>query len=192
MAFSRAPQAFLLEMALTGPEALFRMNDETFMVLSDPISIHAVLNGKLDDFEKGATVEIPRASWREGIITVEGDGWAEQHAMFAPLFTRRRLRQLEPLIAALVRRMISTWAALPANEPVDLLAAANRLAFDIVSIGLLGITDPHLADDLFQTLGDLERVETVRLNYLVKRFPPRPRSTSDAAPTLKLWSAWTA
>jgi len=170
MAFSRAPQQFLLNLALAGSDARFRMNDEIFLVLSEPRSIHAVLNGKLDDFEKGATVEIPRASWRDGIITVEGEGWTEQHAMFAPLFARRRVRQLEPLIAKLVTRLTETWAALPAGAQVDLLAAANRLAFDIVSIGLLGITDTDLADDLFQTLGDLERVETVGLNYLVKRL----------------------
>jgi cytochrome P450 len=51
-----------------------------------------------------------------------------------------------------------------------MLAAANRLAFDVVGIGLLGITDEALADNLFHTLGELERAETVRLNYLVKRF----------------------
>jgi cytochrome P450 len=170
MQFSRAPQQFLLDMAFTGPAARFRMNDETFLVLSDPTSIHAVLNGGFDDFEKGATVEIPRASWRDGIITVEGEGWTEQHAMFAPLFARRRVRQLESFIAQRVMRQIEIWAALPAGEPVDMLAAASRLAFDIVAIGLLGITDETLADGLFDTLGELERVETVRLNYLVKRF----------------------
>ena len=169
-AFSRAPQQFLLNLALAGSDARFRMNDEIFLVLSEPTSIHAVLNGKLDDFEKGATVEIPRAFGRDGIITVEGEGWTEQHAMFAPLFARRRVRQLEPLIAKLVTRLTDTWAALPAGAQVDLLAAAYRLAFDIVSIGLLGITDTDLADDLFQTLGDIERVETVRLHYLVKRL----------------------
>src|ERR1700720_78987 len=96
MAFSRAPQQFLLNLALADSDARFRMNDEIFLVLSEPRSIHAVLNGELDDFEKGATVEIPRASWRDGIITVEGEGWTEQRAMFAPLFARRRVRQLEP------------------------------------------------------------------------------------------------
>jgi cytochrome P450 len=170
MRFCRAPQQFLLDMASSEPAARFRMNDETFLVLSDPTSIHAVLNGKLDFFEKGAMVEIARTSWRDGIITVEGRGWTEQHAMLAPLFARRRMRQLEPFIADLVTRLIGKWAALPDGEPVDILAAANRLAFDLVAIGLLGITDEALADGLFDTLGELERAETVRLNYLVKRF----------------------
>jgi len=170
MAFAQAPQRFLLDLALSASTPWFRMNDETFLVLSDPASIHAVMNGKLGDFEKGATVEIPRASWRDGIITVEGEGWVEQHAMFAPLFTRRRVRQLEPLICDRVSRLLKTWSDLQPGEPVDLLAATSRLAFDVVAIGLLGITDTALADDLFRTLGDLERVETVRITYLVKRM----------------------
>ncbi|WP_454759748.1 cytochrome P450 [Caulobacter segnis] len=170
MAFAQAPQQFLLDLALSGSNPWFRMNDETFLVLSDPASIHAVMNGKLDDFEKGATGEIPRVSWRDGIITVDGEGWVEQHAMFAPQFARRRIRQLEPLIRERVCCLMETWAALPPGEPVDLLTAASRLAFDVVAIGLLGITDTALADDLFQTLGDLERVETVRITYLVKRM----------------------
>ncbi|WP_454715784.1 cytochrome P450 [Caulobacter segnis] len=177
MAFARAPQQFLLDLALSGSNPWFRMNDETFLVLSDPASIHAVMNGKLDDFEKGATGEIPRVSWRDGIITVDGEGWVEQHAMFAPQFARRRIRQLEPLIRERVCSLMETWAALPPGEPVDLLTAASRLAFDVVAIGLLGITDTALADDLFQTLGDLERVETVRITYLVKRM----RATASAS-----------
>jgi cytochrome P450 len=180
MAFAQAPQQFLLDLALSGSKPRFRINDETFLVLSDPASMHAVLNGKLDDFEKGATVEIPRASWRDGIITVEGDGWVEQHAMFAPMFTRRRVRQLEPLIRERVNSLIETWSDLPPGEPVNLLKAASRLAFDVVAIGLLGVTDPALADDLFQTLGDLERVETVRITYLVKRM--RASAHSGAFP----------
>lgn len=170
MAFAKAPQQFLLDLALSTPDPRFRINEETFLVLSDPVSMHAVLNGKLDDFEKGATAEIPRVSWRDGIITVEGEGWVEQHGMFAPLFIRRRVRQLEPLISERVSRLIETWSALPPGEPVDLLMEASRLAFDVVAIGLLGVTDTALADDLFRTLGDLERVETVRITYLVKRM----------------------
>lgn len=170
MAFAQAPQDFLLGLALSGSEPRFRINDETFHVLSDPTSMHAVLNGKLEDFEKGATAEIPRVSWRDGIITVEGEAWVEQHAMFAPLFTRRRVRQLEPLIRERVNSLMETWSGLPPDAPIDLLTVASRLAFDVVAIGLLGVTDTALADDLFQTLGDLERVETVRITYLVKRM----------------------
>ena len=170
MPFCQAPQQFLLDMALREPAARFRMNDETFLVLSDPTSVHAVLNGKPDDFEKGAMAEIPRTSWRDGIFTIDGSGWAEQHAMLAPLFARRRIRQLEPFIADRVTRLIETWAALPAGEPVDILSAANRLAFEVVAIGLVGVTDEALADGLFETLGELDRTESVRLNYLVKRL----------------------
>lgn len=170
MAFCQAPQTFLLDMALTGPDARFRMNEETFLVLSDPTSIHAVLNGKLDEFEKGAVIEIPREFWRQGIITVEGAGWTEQHGMLAPLFTRRRIRQLEPVIAQIAARRIAGWAALPPGEPIDLLTDVNRFTFDVVAFGLLGIAEGEIADGLFATFSELDRIESVRLRYLAKRF----------------------
>ena len=166
--FCRAPHQFLLDTALQGPATRFRMHDETFLVLSDPVSIHAVLNGKPDDFEKGAMVEVLRTFLHDGMITVEGAGWIEQHAMMAPLFARRRIRQLEPHIADCVTHLIETWAALAAGQPVDIFTAAKRLTFDVVASGMLGITDRALADDLFETLYKLDRTESVRLNYLLK------------------------
>lgn len=181
MAFCAAPHRFLLELARTRPDARFRMGEEVFLVLSDPASVHAVLNGSPEDFEKGAVSEIPRTSWRDGIITVEGEGWTEQHRMFAPVFARRRIRLLAPLIAELVTLQVAAWAALPA-APVDVLAAANRLAFDVVATGLLGVTDRALADALFDTLGVLDRTETVRLNYLVKRVAGDDRGGFGESP----------
>lgn len=171
MEFCRAPHQFLLDLAVAeGPGARFRMNDETFLVLSDPETMFAVLNGKLDDFEKGAMIEIPRQLWHDGIITAEGANWSEQHGMFAPQFARRRVRLLQPVIADLVTKQIEAWAALPAGEPVDMLAAASRLAFDVVATSILGIDDARLADGLFEALSTLDTPETVRLHYLSKRF----------------------
>lgn len=66
MAFCEAPQEFLLKTALTGPAARFRMNDEIFLVLSDPSSIHAVLNGKFDDSTRGRWSRSPAPSCTTG------------------------------------------------------------------------------------------------------------------------------
>ncbi|CAN7550252.1 cytochrome P450 [Phenylobacterium sp. LjRoot219] len=169
MPFCAAPHQFLLDTALKA-DPRFRMGDETFLVLSDPAAVHAVLNGKFDDFEKGAMVEIPRTFLHDGIIMVEVPEWTDQQKMIAPQFAGRRMRQLEPVIADLVTRQIDTWAALPAGEPVDLLAATNRLVFDIVATGMLSITDPAVADAVFETLVELDSTESVRLHYLLKRF----------------------
>ena len=169
--FCQAPQQFLLERVLAnGPAARFRMNDEQFVVLGDPASVHAVLNGDPADFEKGALSDIPRMTLREGLVTVDGDGWSDQHAMLAPLFARRRMKQLEPVVAEAVLRLVEAWSRLPAGEPVDVLSAARRLAFDVVAKGLLGIADATLADGLFDALVAADRMESVRLVYLAKRF----------------------
>lgn len=168
--FCQAPQQFLLDLVLAqGAAARFRVGDEQFLVLGDPALSHGVMNGGLEDFEKGELYEIPRMTLRDGIITADGAAWSEQHALLAPLFARRRMRELEPLIADAVRRVVDQWAH-AADEPVDVLDAARRLAFDVVANGLLGIADPDLCDGLFDALVAADGLESVRLTYLAKRF----------------------
>ena len=72
MRFCQAPQQFLLDIALKGPAARFRMNDETFLVLSDPTSVHAVLNGKLDDFRRGPRSKFPAPRGATGSLPSKG------------------------------------------------------------------------------------------------------------------------
>jgi cytochrome P450 len=50
------------------------------------------------------------------------------------------------------------------------MAAAKRAAFDVVSVGLLGIPAGPLADELFDALSDVDRVEHVTVWLLAERL----------------------
>jgi len=170
--FCRSPQQFLLERALAGgPVARFRINDEPFAVLSDPNGIHAVLNGSLEDFDKGSLVDIPRRVFGESVFTLDGPEWTAHRAVLAPLFSRQRIRRLAPAVEGLVARQIEKWDRLSGGDGIDMLTVTKRLAFDVVGSGLLGISDPVLADELFDVLVRIDRTEWVRLSYLAKRMP---------------------
>lgn len=170
--FCQSPQQFLLERALAGgPVARFRINDESFAVLSDPNGIHAVLNGNLEDFEKGSLVDILRRVFGESVFTIDGPEWTAHRAILMPLFSRQRIRSLAPIVEGLVARQIEKWDRLPDGDGIDMLSVTKRLAFDVVGRGLLGISDPVLADELFHALGRIDRTESVRLTYLAKRMP---------------------
>jgi cytochrome P450 len=61
-----------------------------------------------------------------------------------------------------------------------MLAATKRLAFDVVRIGVLGISHPVLSDALFDAVDRIASLESVRLFYMAKRVPgiagPYPRT----------------
>jgi cytochrome P450 len=170
--FCRSPQHFLLNLARAqGPAARFRLTNEFFAVLSDPEAVYAVLNGSPEDYEKGDLYEILRGAFGESVFTIDGGGWKEMRAVLTPLFSRQRMLALSPIIDELVARQIEKWGHLPADAPVDLLTVSKRLAFDVVSRGLLGVPPGPVSDELFEALSRIDRTESVRLYYLAKRVP---------------------
>ncbi|HEY0962244.1 MAG TPA: cytochrome P450 [Pseudomonadales bacterium] len=170
MPFCEAPQRFLLGIAQAGaPIVHFRLHDERFVVLCDPDASHGVLNGDADDYEKGDLYDIPRTTMGDGPITSEHAQWGMQHGMLAPLFARRRLRELEPLIGSTVVQLLDRWDAHD-KASLELLPDCKRLAFDVVCRGLVGLDDTALTDELFGAVTTIDSTESVRLYYLAKRF----------------------
>ena len=166
--FCRSPQHFLLNLARTeGPVARFRLNDESFAVLSEPAAAYSVLNGSQDDYEKGELYDVIRGEFGGSVFTID-DGWSDMRAGMLPLLSDSGW--LSPTVAKLVKRQIERWVALPAGETVHLLTASKRLAFDVVSRGLLVVAPGPLADELFESLSRMDRSKSVRLYYLAKRI----------------------
>jgi cytochrome P450 len=171
-AFVRQPQRFLLDLALVeGPVAPFSLNDQPYVVLSDPDDVHAVLGGDGGTYEKGALYEVPRIIGGDGILTAEGDDWAAQRAVIHSFFSRARVEALAPSIAAAIARQLDRWAE-HEDAVVDVMSATKRAAFEVVSGGLLGIRAGPLADELFDALMEVGRVEHVTVWLLAERFHP--------------------
>jgi cytochrome P450 len=169
--FCRSPQHFLLNLARAeGPIARFRLTDESFAVLSEPATVCSVLNGSQDDYEKGELYQILRGAFGESVFSMD-EGWSEMRAVLVPLFSRQRMLALSPIVTELVEQQIERWVQLPAGQPIDLLIASKRLAFDVVSRGLLGVPPGPVSDELFEVLSRMERTESVRSYYLAKRVP---------------------
>lgn len=180
MPFCAAPQRFLLDIAQDGaPLPRFRLHDEHFAVVCEPETFQAVMNGSPDDFEKGGLYDIMRTSMGDGLVTCEHTSWRMQHALLAPLFARRRLRELEALIAARVSALLDAWQA-HSGSALELMTDCKRFAFDVVCHGLLGLDDAALADELFTVTTAVDRAESVRIYYLAKRFRSSGAATGFA------------
>jgi cytochrome P450 len=171
--FCRAPQSFLLNLALTqGPNARFRLNNETFAILGDPHAVHAVFTGSMEDFEKGELFDFIEAVFGQSVFTADGPQWKEFHEVLTPLFSRSRIDALAPVVRSVVEHHIEQWTRLSeTGEPIELLTSAKRLAFDVVARGLIGIENESVRDRLFAVLHRADRIEAVRLKYLGKRVP---------------------
>jgi cytochrome P450 len=168
--FVRQPQQFLLDLALAeGPIAQFSMNGRPYALVSDPDDVHGVLSGDGDSYAKGALYEIPRVFGGDGVFTAEGDDWMAQRAAIHSFFSRSRVQALNGLIATAGARLLARWEEHD-DVAVDVMAAAKRAAFDVVSVGLLGIPAGLLADELFDALSDVDRVEHVTVWLLAERF----------------------
>jgi cytochrome P450 len=148
------------------------MNDESFAVPGDPDAVQSVLNGSPENFEKGEFYDMLEAAFGKSILTVDDPEWSGLHAVLTPLFSRSRIASLLPFVTTVIERHLEQWDGLAkAGEPIDLLTSTKRLAFDIVSGGLLGIPNDGNADRLFDLLHRADRTEAVRLRFLGKRVP---------------------
>jgi cytochrome P450 len=155
-----------------GPVVRFRLNSEFFAVCGDADAVHAVFNGSMEDFEKGELFDLVDAVFGKSVFTADGREWRELHEALLPLFSRSRIQALAPVVHSVVERHMKQWTRLSeTGEPIELLTAAKRLAFDVVGRGLIGIEDEGAADRLFAILHRGDRMEGVRLKYLGKRVP---------------------
>jgi len=170
--FCRSPQRFLLDLALAeNPVATFIINGELHALLSSPELIHAVLTGAMEDFEKGVLYDFLETTFGESVYNADGQAWIDRQADFASFFSRQRVGSLAGTIDDFVHRQLDHWENLPNADTIDMLTATKRLAFDVVRVGVLGISNPILSDELFDVLIRIGRIETVRLHHLSKRIP---------------------
>src|SRR5579883_2313537 len=124
--FCRSPQSFLLNLSRTeGPIARFRLNSELFAGVGDPDAVHAVLNGSMEDFEKGELLDLVEAVFGESIFTSDGPNWTILHQVMSPLFSPNRVNALTPVVHSIVQRHVERWTrCIEAGESLDLLTEA--------------------------------------------------------------------
>ena len=159
-------------------------------VITDPEGMMQVLAQEAKKFTKTAIdARILGPATKEGLLSVHGDQWKRQRRAVAPMFAKRHMSDLAPLIT----EVLSGFKAKLDNAPeLDLNAGMAELTFDVLAKALLG--DPQGLDGerlKYATRNAVTSAGTLRPDDLIPwpRWVPRPISPKGSRALKKLKSA---
>jgi len=159
-------------------------------VITDPEGMMQVLALEAKKFTKTAIdARILGPATKEGLLSVHGDQWKRQRRAVAPMFAKRHMADLAPLITEVLKVF---KAKLDAQPELDLNAAMAELTFDVLAKALLG--DPQGLDGerlKYATRNAVTSAGTLRPDDLIPwpRWVPRPISPKGSRALRKLKNA---
>lgn len=146
-------------------------------VITDPEGMMQVLQHEAKKFTKTAIdARILGPATKEGLLSVHGEQWKRQRKAVAPMFRKRHMEDLAPLIAGTLDQFC---AGLDDNPEIELNAAMAELTFDVLAKALLG--DPQGLDGeklKYATRNMVTSAGTLRPDDLLPfpKWVPRPIS----------------
>lgn len=134
--FIRNPVEGFGPLAYRQPIVTARTMGQALHVISDPEGMLEVLVRQADKFTKTAIdARILGPATKEGLLSVHGDQWKRQRLSVAPIFRKRHMADLAPLISEVLKQF---RADLNLRPNIDLSATMAELTFDVLAKALLG------------------------------------------------------
>ena len=159
-------------------------------VITDPEGMMQVLAHEAKKFTKTAIdARILGPATKEGLLSVHGEQWKRQRKAVAPMFRKRHMEDLAPLIS---ETLDTFCAGLDAEPDIELNSAMAELTFDVLAKALLG--DPQGLDGerlKYATRNMVTSAGTLRPDDLIP-FPawvPRPISPKGSRALKRLKNA---
>ena len=127
-------------------------------IVSHPDYAHEILVNQRDQFHKPGVA--PRGDLLsivlgQGLITnYDRDSWLSQRRMMQPMFHRKRLQIMSEKMQAAGGRMLSRWASLPTDQPVDITDEMMTVTMDIITETLFSTNILDRAQKLGHSVGD--------------------------------------
>lgn len=185
--FIRNPVEGFGPLAYRQPIVTAKTLGQTLHVISDPEGMNDVLVRHASKFTKTAIdARILGPATKEGLLSVHGEQWKRQRKSVAPIFRKRHMEDLAPLIAEVIEDF---KARIDHRPKVDLSAAMADLTFDVLAKALLG--DPKGLDrDRLKTAtrAVVTGAGTLRPDDLLPwpRWVPRPMTPRGSAALKRL------
>lgn len=99
----------------------------------------------------------------ENLVTSDGEFWRRQRRLIQPAFHRKRIESFGTIITEATQQMLQRWAALPANEILQMDQEMMRLTLRVVGESLFSV-------DLTDETNELGNVITVSSEYFAYRL----------------------
>ncbi|WP_298917290.1 cytochrome P450 [uncultured Algimonas sp.] len=140
--FLRNPVEGFGPLAYRQPIVSAKTMGRTLHTITDPEGMTDILVRHADKFTKTAIdARILGPATKEGLLSVHGEQWKRQRRSVAPIFRKRHMADLAPLITAVIEDFT---ARLDVRPRLDLSTAMAELTFDVLAKALLG--DPQGLD----------------------------------------------
>lgn len=188
--FLRNPIEGFRPMAYNQPITSVPAFGKKLHVITDPEGMMAVLGTQAKKFTKAPIdARILGPATKEGLLSVHGEQWKRQRKSVAPMFAKRHMSDLAPLVTDVLHDFT---AQLDKQPEVELNAAMAELTFDVLAKALLG--DPQGLDKdklKFATRNVVTGAGTLRPDDLLPfpRWVPRPISPKGKRALRKLKGA---
>ena len=185
--FIRNPVEGFGPLTYTQPIVTARTMGQVLHVISDPEGMNEVLVKQASKFTKTAIdARILGPATKEGLLSVHGEQWKRQRKSVAPIFRKRHMADLAPLITEVIEDFSRR---LDARPRVNLSDAMAEVTFDVLAKALLG--DPKGLDrDRLKTAtrAVVTGAGTLRPDDLLPfpRWVPRPMKPSGTAALKRL------
>ncbi|HEV8548566.1 MAG TPA: cytochrome P450, partial [Polyangiaceae bacterium] len=142
--FGRDPLAAFAGAAQVHGDVLeFSQLRGSFLLLSHPQAIEAVLQHRGPEFEKDFFTRDLGAILGQGLLNAEGERWRKKRKLMAPTFQPRELAIFAPTMVSSTDELV---ASLTSGEIRDVHADAMHLTLDIVARTLFGARVARFAE----------------------------------------------
>ena len=188
--FLRTPMEGFGPMAYNQPIVSGPNFGKKLHVITDPEGMMQVLAQEAKKFTKTAIdARILGPATKEGLLSVHGDQWKRQRRAVAPMFAKRHMADLAPMITDVLNAFKTK---LDLEPSLDLNTGMAELTFDVLAKALLG--DPQGLDGerlKYATRNAVTSAGTLRPDDLIPwpRWVPRPISPKGSRALKKLKAA---
>ncbi len=156
-------------------------------VVSAPAAIRHVLVDNVSNYRKDNLQRRMLSSLSNGILTAEGDEWATQRRMFAPIFTSKTVKSFAPAMMQAVDALCERWIN-SEDQIIDVSIEVTRLTLDVLERTIFSDGLGRDAEEVrtamrtfFDTVGRIDPFDVLGLPAFVPRL-----GRLSARPALRL------
>jgi len=156
-------------------------------VVSAPAAIRHVLVDNVSNYRKDNLQRRMLSSLSNGILTAEGDEWAAQRRMFAPIFTSKTVKSFAPAMMEAVDALCERWND-SKDQVIDVSVEVTRLTLDVLERTIFSDgLGPNVEEvrtamrTFFDTVGRIDPFDVLGLPAFVPRI-----GRLSARPALRL------
>ncbi|MEV7416156.1 cytochrome P450 [Streptomyces sp. NPDC089919] len=122
-----------------GEVSRLRLGPYTVHLVSEPDAVARVLKDNSSNYTRGVLYEQFRTVMGDGLLTTDGDAWKAHRRAVQPVFLRKAVASIEPIIVRATTEMLDDWEVRARRgEPVDLVTETLRLTLVTLSRSLFG------------------------------------------------------